>query len=368
MNEKAILAACAHAFELGAIRAWAPHGGTAGKNWRLTTDSGVWLVRLRGTRTSSDACLHFDHSFRAFLLDQGIPTAAPRRARNGATFLRIHGRTFEVYPFLPGIALESAGPAPLAAAARALARFHRAGRIFPDARREFPISQYGSLGIHQTSHRLEDPALLEQVYRNLTARPDAARFSRAGRTAREWIARLRREFPDPVHDRLPHTVVHGDYTLANLLFTPEDQVAGIFDLDWARWAPAVRDVADGMLFIAGTRHSPLRSGDIWSLTEPPDLEVRRCALWLSAYCSVRPLTPAEWAAVPLALAARWLSVRAEGTAKVPDSAASEFCFRPLLGPLEQIEARWDRIRTRAKETLSALERPSSTATRRGTAS
>jgi Ser/Thr protein kinase RdoA (MazF antagonist) len=297
--------------------------------------------------TSSDALIEFDHGLRRHLLAAGIPTAAPVPARDGGTATRVEGSAFEVYPFVPGRALPRAGDAALAGAARALAAMHRASAGYPAARSLPPVAQYSTLGVPESSDRMEDPALLTRIYDGLAARPEAAAFTPDVAVCLRWLVRLVQEFDRAAYDRLPHTVTHGDFTLANLLFSEHGEVAGIFDFDWARWAPRVRDLADGMFFIAGERRVPLRPGDIWSLTEAVELRVERCAAWLryyqAGYHDGAGLTPDEIVAVPLALAARWLSVRAEGTAKVPAAEQVRFCFREAAVPLRWLEQRWPAV-------------------------
>ncbi|NOY79730.1 MAG: phosphotransferase [Kiritimatiellaeota bacterium] len=349
MNEADIIQICAVAFELGPVHRWRRHGGTAGKTWKVVTSRGKWLLRLRGVRTSSDRLIAFDHALRRHLLDHGIPTVVPLRRRDGRSFIRIEGRACEVYPFIEGRSLSGAGAPEIAAAARSLARFHAATREFVGGSDLPPPAQYSTLGVPETSPRLEDPILLTRVYEKLAARPGAVRFESAVAATFAWLRRLREEFDDTVWGRLPRVVQHGDYTLANLLFGPNGEVCGIFDLDWACRGPRVRDVADGLFFVAGRRRSPLRPGDIRSLTEPVELDPERCALWLKCYEETAPLGPEEWEAVPLALAARWLSVRAEGMAKVPADERLDFCFGPIAAPLRQLQERWPAIRGAAHQ-------------------
>lgn len=330
------------AYDLGPIRAAAHHAGTAARTWRITTDSGQYLLRTRGARTSSGELVACDHALRRHLLAAGIPTAAPLPARDGNTCVRVGGKVLEVYPVVPGATLAEAGPPEIAAAARMLARFHAAAAGFAPVRGLPPVAQYRTLGLGETSTRMEDPRLLARVYASLARAPGSAAFPGALAAARRWLERLRREFGDPVYGRLPHTVTHGDFTLANLLFL-DGRVSGVFDFDWVRWAPRVRDVADGLFFIAGRRRTPLVPGDIWSLTEAAELSVGRAECWLRSYEAAAPLEPAELRSVPLALAARWLSVRVEGMAKVPEPDRLRFALGNLCEPLDWLDAHWEEV-------------------------
>jgi Ser/Thr protein kinase RdoA (MazF antagonist) len=303
----------------------------------VKTDRGAWLLRTRGSRTSTDELIAFDHGLRQHLVQRAIPTAEPVPNRAGARFVRVDGMAMEVYELLPGRTIGQADLTQIRSAAELLARFHRAAHDYLADMP--PVAQYRTLGLDQASPRMESPALLARVYGRL-AEDARIRFPVARTVATVWLGRLREEFPDTVYDALPQTMTHGDFTLANLLFAPDGAVCGVFDFDWSRRAPRVRDVADGMFFVAGQRRTPLVAGNIWSLTEAVDLTVPRCVHWLRSYHAGNPLTAAELAAIPLALAARWLSVRVEGMAKVPPEDRLRFAFGSLSQPLVWLAERW----------------------------
>jgi Ser/Thr protein kinase RdoA (MazF antagonist) len=337
-----LIASALQAYDLGPLRTAVHHAGTAARTWRLTTASGEYLLRTRGSRTSAAELIAYDHALRRHLLAAGIPTAAPLATREGSTTTRVGERALELYAIVPGAPLAAAGLAEIAAAARALAAFHAAAASFPLAQALPPVAQYRTLGLEQTSQRMEDPALLQRVYAGLAATAGTASQAPALALAQAWLERLRRHFSATVYSHLPQTVTHGDFTLANLLFL-EGQVSGIFDFDWARWAPRLRDLADGMFFIAGERRTPLVAADIWSLTEAAQLSVPRCARWLRSYDECAPLRPDELACLPLALAARWLSVRVEGMAKVPEAERRRFALGNLAAPLEWLDRHWPEV-------------------------
>lgn len=337
-----LIASALPAYDLGPLQGCRHHAGTAARTWRLTTASGDYLLRTRGSRTAAAELVAYDHALRRHLLAAGIPTAAPLPTRDGRSHVRVDDKVLELYVIVPGAALPAAGLAEIAAAARALAAFHAAAASFPLAASLPPVAQYRTLGLEQTSLRMEDPVLLSRLYAGLVATPGAASYASSLALAEAWLDRLCRCFDDAVYARLPHTVTHGDFTLANLLFL-DGRVSGVFDFDWARWAPRLRDLADGMFFIAGQRRTPLVAADIWSLTEAAELSVPRCAHWLRHYAEHAPLTLDELACLPLALAARWLSVRVEGMAKVPQPDRLRFALGNLAEPLEWLDRHWPEV-------------------------
>jgi len=332
------------AYDLGTVRGAVHHAGTAARTWRVSTDSGTYLLRTRGSRTSADELIACDHALRRHLLAAGIPSAAPVATRDGRSYVRLGGKALEVYPIVPGATIAAAGPAEIAAAARLLAAFHAATVDFLPARALLPVAQYRTLGIEETSSRMEDPALLARVYRRLAAAPDHQAFAPALDTARRWLERLRANLDDRRYASLPHTVTHGDFTLANLLFA-DGRVSGVFDFDWSRWAPRIRDLADGLFFISGERRTPLVAADIWSLTEAVELSLPRAGLWLRSYGAATRLDDDELDCLPLALAARWLSVRVEGMAKVPEAQRLRFALASLREPLDWLDLHWAGIRS-----------------------
>ena len=341
---------CLDAYDVGALVDWESHGGTAAGTWRVRTERGLWLLRTRGVRTSGAANVAFDHGLRRHLAASDIPTACPVRARDGRGCVQVNARTMELYPWVRGRCLAAADDALLPRVAGFLARFHQVSMQFPLARSLPPVAQYSTLGVSDPDTRMENPELLARIYGDLSARVDAADYAEAVVVSRAWLARLLDRFGRERYEMLPHTVTHGDFTLANLLFDRRGAVVGVFDFDWARWAPRIRDIADGMLFIAGQRQSPLRAGDIWSLTEAPSLRLDRCSAWLRGCQALTPLSPEEVRALPLAAAARWLSIRVEGVAKVPDSDKLRFCFGNLAAPLLWLDTNWAAV---ARELLQA---------------
>ena len=115
-------------YDVGEVEHIVAAGGTAGKTWRVTTAGGEYLLRLRGTRTSTQAHLEYDHGLRAHLVAQRVPTACALRTRQGVQWVHSHGRVYELYPFVNGRPFDPHRPQELTRAAQALAAFHRAAQ------------------------------------------------------------------------------------------------------------------------------------------------------------------------------------------------------------------------------------------------
>lgn len=333
------------AYDLGTVSRTAGAGGTAGRTWKVSTSSGDYFLRLRGGRTSSEARLEFDHGLRTYLVDRGIPTAAVLPTKSGARWLRCEEGVYELYPFVVGRSFAPQRRTELASAAKALAQFHRTAADYhpPSLQRE-PIAQYTTLRFSQAvSDRMDDPELQKE---NLLAVGKLATTAAEQALTDRCIARveqMRRTYGSAVYARLSGWVIHGDYTPANLLFSEEGDVVGIFDLDWALPGARCRDVADGLFFFA-TQPRQIDSADIWSLTEAAEFDPDRCRIFLQAYQQITPLTAAEIDAIPQAFAGRWISIRLEGMAKVDADERFRFFARDIEKPLCWLDVHWEQLK------------------------
>ena len=101
------------------------------------------------------------------------------------------------------------------------------------------------------------------------------------------------ELPAQRFWKLPQSIVHADFHQGNLLFRG-DQLAGVFDWDYACEHPRLKDVANALIprcpeaaAIRSRRHPHLRAAAHF---EPAWVEA-----FLSAYEASEPLTDEEWA-------------------------------------------------------------------------
>lgn len=336
-------------YDLGAVHEITEAGGTAGKTWKVATSSGPYFLRLRGVRTSAEARLRFDHGLRAYLVAHGVPTVSAVRTREGDQWVRQHGRVYELYPYVAGRLFHPGNQSEIVQAARALAKFHKTAADYkPSSPRKEAIAQYTTLGFSdEMSDRLDDPRLQMIAMLGVRERADTVHDRGLADRCIARVAGLMHTYAGAAYDRLTGWVIHGDYTPANLLFSEEGRVVGIFDLDWAVPGARCRDVAEGLYFFA-TQPREIASSDIWSLTDAADFSPDRCRTFLKAYQSVAPLTPHEVEAIPSAFGAWWISIRLEGMAKVPQSERFRFFSREVENPLLWFDANWTCLR---KESL-----------------
>ncbi len=324
-------------YEIGEVREVVVAGGTAGKCWRVSSATGRHFFRCRGLRTSSRQAMAFDHGLRRHLLARGVPTAAPITTKSGETWVLAHGRAFELYPFVEGRQFGYSRDE-LIATARALARFHQAAADYPARGCYNPIPAQFAIAAPDVggSERMDDPELMAAAFEQ---------FARGEPELTYTVAEARRlatAYDASVYDALPRWLIHGDYHPGNLLYSDSGQMAGIFDLDWACEHTRSRDLADGVLYFA-TRREEFDGSSIQSMTEAVEPDMDGALLFLRTYRELSPLADDEVRAIPLALRARWLAERLEGSAKVPPERRAWFISRDLEVPLQWLEAHGEEL-------------------------
>jgi Ser/Thr protein kinase RdoA (MazF antagonist) len=303
-------------------------GGTAGRNHAVVTDSGRYFLRQRNPRYTDEPAVAFDHRLIEYLATHGVPVvpALELHGLPGRRWLRLGPtQVLELYPWRTGQRFDRQSAAHLAAAGRALGAFHVATRRF-----------HGPLG--KAWPRYDAPAAILHGLRCAETLPGARAHSDQLTYLREQATSLAAALPDERYDALPRTVIHGDYHPANLIFQ-DDDVAGIFDLDWATCQPRLRDLADGVLFFAARRATDIDGGDIASLTQTPTLDSVRMRAFLDAYgAAAWPLAADELAALPEFIRARWLFCRVDALRKVPAERRLPLLLNGIVEPLDWLAA------------------------------
>jgi Ser/Thr protein kinase RdoA (MazF antagonist) len=322
-------------YSIGEVRKVRAAGGTAGKCWRVFAATGCYFLRLRGARTSSLPALEFDHGLRRHLITHGVPTAAPITTRTGETWVVQEGRAFELYSFVGGHQFRGSR-GELVDTAHALARFHAAAADYPARGGYNPVSTQFAIAAPDVggSDRFDDPVLMA------AALEQRARAESGFEYAVEQARALLQSYSASIYERLPRWLIHGDYHPGNLLYSTSGRVAGIFDLDWACEHARSRDLADGIYYFATPREA-FDNTSIESMTEAVELDFDSAVLFVKAYAEHAPLDPDEARAIPLALRARWLAERLEGSAKVPRERRAWFITRDLARPLQWLDAHGD---------------------------
>ncbi len=219
--------------------------GVENSNFYLQTDRAAFILTLYEKRVRTGD-LPFFLGLMEHLAGHELSCPQPLRDRSGAQSFTLKGRSGAIFTFLNGVSLRKPEAVHCAAAGRALAQMHEAGRDFPLTR----ANALGPAGWRELATATRPRA--EAVERNLGALIENA------------LSDLERDWPD-----LPSGVIHADLFPDNVLFTQE-KVSGLIDFyfacndmyaydlaitlnSWCFEADGAYNVTKGRALIAGYR-------------------------------------------------------------------------------------------------------------------
>jgi Ser/Thr protein kinase RdoA (MazF antagonist) len=285
------------------------------------------FVKRHHVRVRTLAQLAVEHAFIGHLRARGIPAPAVLRAADGATATQYGDFVYEVHELASGLDLyrDALSWTPYAslgharAAGAALARLHEAADRFPLPARA-PAVLTGGCEIIVSNDPLAEVKWLAGCRPGLAGYLDGRAWP--DDLTRHVLPAIRRAAP--LLAGLPRQWGHGDWHPSNLTWSsagPDAVVAGVFDFGLANRTFAVHDLAMALeratvswldLGDADTADPDLAELD---LADPAGAAVDRADpagavpgraeadldaidAFLDGYESVRPLTPAEAAALP----------------------------------------------------------------------
>lgn len=235
--------------------------GVENSNYLVDAAGGRFILTLYEKRVET-AHLPFYIGLIDHLADDGNPVPRILPDLTGRRVQTLAGRATCLIQYLPGVSVSRPTPAQAGAAGAALAHLHASTARFSGG----PDNALGLAGWRK---------LIDQ----LGTRADADWPGLSGEVEREWQF-LRANWPSD----LPMSVIHADFFCDNVLMTG-DVVSGIIDFYFACREITAYDFAvthGAWCFSAdGTRHDPALA---YALAQ--------------GYQSVRPLSPAERAAMP----------------------------------------------------------------------
>ena len=235
--------------------------GVENTNYRLETTQGRFVLTLFEGRTDA-ASLPFCLGLTDHLAKAGFPAARPRGDASGQWIGRLNGRAAAIVDWLDGAWLRSPSAEDLRQAGAALARLHLSAAGF-SVRRANPV------GPEQWR------ALLDRSASGAATAEDRALVAACS----EALARL----DDPFADDLPSGPIHADYFPDNILFD-HGKLSGVIDFYFGCDGPFAYDLA-----IALTA---------WGFDGQGREIAGAAEAFRRGYEAVRPLTPAEAAALP----------------------------------------------------------------------
>ncbi len=273
--------------------------GHCNRHWRVETSVGAFVLRSYSTLRLPES-IPAEHAVLEAAANAGWPVALPIHASDGARVVPSGGTAYSLFPLLEGTPIPDNRPPQLRIQARLLARMHR------DLHGSLESQRPGFGRAWELDVTLQT-AGADSFNSALTAfARDHAELAAAVRRQRY---RNLRELARLGYGELPSTVIHGDFTAANLLFSGAT-LTGVLDFDEVRRDAAIVDVAECVM------------QDCTTPSARYALDPRAAAAFVEEYCRARPLSEAELAMLPALIRAamlRWIAFRlAQWTAGVSD--------------------------------------------------
>lgn len=249
--------------------------------------TGAYLLKRRAPGRDDHERVALSHAVQRHLAQRQfpLPRLIPTRD-SGQTALRISGRTYELFEFIPGTKYDASLPA-TTEAGRTLALFHK---LLAD----HDTSAIPTSGSYHGAKQILDQ--LDHIAKN--AADDRELASVCADLRRAYETSAKQVDAAGIHD-WPRQIVHGDWHPGNTLYRGQKVVA-VIDFDSARLEARVLDIANGALQFSITMNGPKL--DDW----PEYLDESRFKRFCRGYDSVEGciLSTAELRVVP------WLMVEA----------------------------------------------------------
>jgi len=235
--------------------------GVENSNYLLRTERGTYILTLYERRVAP-ADLPFFLALMEHLAANGIACPVPLHASDGAALRVLCGRPAAIVTFLDGMWPRRIAPYHCAGVGDALARLHRAGA-------SFALTRTNNLSV----------AGWRGLYDSCRARAHEVRPGLAEELGSE-LASLEAAWPDS----LPRGVIHADLFPDNVFFRGES-LSGLIDFYFACTDFLAYDLAICM--------------NAWCFESDGSFNVTKARHLFAGYRAVRPLEPAEFAALPL---------------------------------------------------------------------
>ncbi|HLN22627.1 MAG TPA: homoserine kinase [Patescibacteria group bacterium] len=234
--------------------------GVENSNYLLQTTTGNYILTLYEKRVDPGD-LPFFIGLMEHLASQGLACPTPLRGRDGIDLRSLCGRPAAIVTFLQGLWPKRPNARHCASLGKAMAELHLKGLSFPHSRPN-------SLGLHGwrplfelEAHRADEvkPGLADQLRRELDG--------------------LEKHWPRD----LPTGIIHADLFPDNVFFKGE-QVSGLIDFYFACTDFLAYDIAICL--------------NAWCFEPDGSFNVTKARLMLWNYQQVRPLSAAEFLALP----------------------------------------------------------------------
>ncbi len=304
-------------------------GGTASPKYVVQTPAGRYLLRERRKEFCPADAVLFDRSVMEHLCKNGMPVVVPERTLSGEAVCHFDNRTYELFEYIEG--LENFVPGDneqITSAAQALGRMHKLLHNFtPEGKKDW----------QREFHPYLLKSELEEHVRNLPGIFNGSKGT-LGRVFNELDA-LKKNFRT---ENLTHTIIHGDYTTANIKFR-DGIVSGIFDFDWTSFQNTLYDISRGIIYFCFGRNAPVDGSDILSLVQHCRVETENTRVFIDSYRKEFTFTENDAENLPYALKETILGSRIRAMRKVPDSEKGHLLDEPLLEILDSLDERFTQL-------------------------
>ena len=235
--------------------------GIENSNFLLETEAGRFILTVYEKRVRADE-LPFFLGLMPHLAERGYPSARPMADRQGQLIKSVRGKPCAIVEFLPGLSVNRPAPAHCREAGAGLAGLHLAGEGF-GLRRENDLGQ----------------AAWAPMFAKLGAAAEALKPGLAA-TIQADLDSLAARWPKG----LPEGLVHADYFPDNVFFNA-GRFAGTIDFYFACNDSFAYDIAVAL--------------NAWCFEADGSFNVTAARALVSGYESLRPLSAAERAALPV---------------------------------------------------------------------
>jgi homoserine kinase type II len=255
-------------------------GGLLNQNLIATTAGGSFF--LKGYRYVEPDPVAREHRLLAYAAECGLPAATPSYGPGQATFLRVGGRLWAVFPLITDrqIPRDDLTADHAAEMGRMLARIHLALHRFPprEAAR-YPLKAQWS-----SARALDEMAEYESAIRRL---PQLDPFDQRALSSFAYRRTLLAAGVPPytAFADLPVQLLHGDYHEGNLFFRPDGTISAVIDWELASVGPRALEI--------------IRTLDVaLCLSQDIATGAARTRAFLHAYAAEAPLTRQECLTMP----------------------------------------------------------------------
>ena len=197
----------------------------------LISGDARFVLKCFRTEETDVAQLTYAAELNLYLADKDVPVARWRATENGQGLFASGTNLFQMWELVPGTPFRQGDMSQLREAGSALGRFHQATDSYPESKLATGDSYWES-----------EQKRMEATWCDVL---EAEGPTHLVDSLREHLAELR-----PYRDDLeaqPNCIMHGDFRAQNMVYEG-NRLAAILDLDSARRAPKIYDLAYALAF------------------------------------------------------------------------------------------------------------------------